>query len=343
MTVEAEVVIIGAGPCGLFQVFELGLQGIRAHVVEALAEPGGQCMALYPDKPIFDIPAIPECSARELVERLMQQIQPFAPEFHLGEQASEISRLDDGRFLLRTSGGLEFHTSAIVVAGGVGSFQPVPLKVEGMDAFEGRQMFYSITDVNRHAGKDLVLLGGGDAAFDWVLELADKANSLTMVHRSRQFRAAAASVEAMQKLCDAGKMRFVQGRVTGFDAQGELLKSVQISDADGAVEKLPLDHLLVFFGLSPKLGPIAEWGLNIDRNLIEVEPETFQTSVPGIYAVGDINLYPGKRKLILSGFHEAALAAFAIKSQLNPGEKVHLMYTTTSPLIHERLGVNLKE
>lgn len=343
MTIETDVVVIGAGPCGLFQVFELGLQGISCQVVEALEEPGGQCAALYPDKPIFDIPGIPECGAKELVDRLLEQIQPFHPQIHCGQEAAEIVSNEDGTFLLKTSAGMEFHCRAIIVAGGVGAFQPVRLKLDGIDAFEKRQLFYAVRDPDQHAGRDIVLLGGGDSALDWALNLAPRAKSLTLVHRSHNFRATKASVAQMEALCEQGTMRFLQGRVTNFTVDGDTLKAVEISDGKEVVGEIPVDHLLVFFGLSPKLGPIAEWGLNIERNQVQVDPARFQTNVPGIYAVGDINLYPGKKKLILSGFHEAALAAFAIKEQLNPGEKVHLMYTTTSTVLHERLGVKVEE
>lgn len=339
MTTRTDVVIVGAGPCGLFQVFELGLLGINAHVVDAMPAPGGQCAELYPDKPIYDIPGIPLCDAQELVDRLLRQIRPFKPTFHLNAQVTEVAPAADGRFQVATSTGDAFDAGAVVVAGGVGSFQPMPLRVAGIEAFVDRQVFYRVRDPAAHHGKRLLVLGGGDSAFDWAVELAPHAESLTLVHRSDKFRAAPATVARMRALEEAGKVMFLVGNCVGFEATGDALRSVEIRHPDRSSTALPVDHALVFFGLSPKLGPIAEWGLALDKNQIETDTERFETSVPGIYAIGDIAAYPGKKKLILSGFHEAALAAFAIKARLNPNEKVHLQYTTTSPIMHQRLGV----
>jgi thioredoxin reductase (NADPH) len=339
MTTETDVVIVGAGPCGLFEIFELGLLGLKAHIVDALPKPGGQCTELYPDKPIYDIPAIPMCDAQELVDRLMKQIEPFAATFHLDQQVTEVQRHEDKSFTVRTSAGVAIRCKAIVVAGGVGSFQPMPLRVDGVDALIEEQVFYRIKDPSRHHGKDLIVLGGGDSAFDWAIELAERAKSLTLLHRSDKFRAAPASVAKMERLVAAGKMRFAVGNVVGFDMAGARLRRVQVRAADESVTAMPLDHLLVFFGLSPKLGPIADWGLDLEKNQITTDTERFESSVPGIYAVGDIATYPGKKKLILCGFHEAALAAFAIKARIEPDKKVHLQYTTTSPIMHQRLGV----
>lgn len=339
--IRTDVVIIGAGPCGLFQVFELGLLGLKAHVIDTLPQPGGQCTELYPDKPIYDIPALPVCGARELIERLLQQIKPFAPSFHLGQQVVELRKLEDAGFYLRTSKNTEFHARAIVVAAGVGAFQPVELHVPGVERHVDKDVFYKVRDPEIHRGKHIVVLGGGDSALDWALNLHDKAASVVLIHRSEKFKAAPASVARMRELCDKLEMQFLVGTVTELreGADGRL-REIQVTGADGVARRLELDHLLVFFGLHPRLGPIAEWGLNLHKNQIEVDTEKFETSVPGIYAVGDINWYPGKKKLILSGFHEAALAAFAIKARLNPGEKVHLQYTTTSPIMHKRLGVD---
>ena len=339
MSIQTDVVIVGAGPCGLFQVFELGLLGIKAHIVDALARPGGQCAELYPDKPIYDIPAIPVCDAQELVEKLMEQIKPFAAGFHLDSQVTEVERLDDERFLVATSRGETFETRAVIIAGGVGSFQPMPLRVAGVDAFLDRQVFYRVRDPAMHAGKRLLVLGGGDSAFDWTVELAKRAESLTLVHRSDRFRAAPATVARMRELEAEGAVKFMVGNCVAFDADGDCLERMHIRHPDRSETVLDIDHALVFFGLSPKLGPIAEWGLTLDKNQIPTDTERFETGTPGIYAIGDIATYPGKKKLILSGFHEAALAAFAIKARLNPDEKVHLQYTTTSPIMHERLGV----
>ena len=339
LTIRTDVVIVGAGPCGLFQVFELGLLGLKAHLVDAMPAPGGQCAELYPDKPIYDIPAIPVCDAQELVDRLLRQIQPFAAEFHLDRQVTEVEPLDGGRFHVATSAGDVFDAGAVVIAGGVGSFQPMPLRVDGIDAFVDRQVFYRVRDPGSHRGKRLLVLGGGDSAFDWAVELAATAQALTLVHRSDKFRAAPATVTRMRRLEEQGKISFMVGNCVGFRADEGVLKGVELRHPDRSTTWLDIDHALVFFGLSPKLGPIADWGLALDKNQIATDTERFETSVPGIYAVGDIATYPGKKKLILSGFHEAALAAFAIKARLNPDEKVHLQYTTTSPIMHQRLGV----
>ena len=346
MSIETDVVIIGAGPCGLFQVFELGLLDIHAHVIETLDRPGGQCAELYPSKPIYDIPAHPAIGAQELVDQLLEQIRPFAPTFHLGQQVEELRRLPDERLFIRTSLGTEFVAKSVVIAGGVGSFAPVKLKLPGVEAHVDRDLFYSVRDPARHAGRDVVVLGGGDSALDWALDLQKTANSVLLIHRSETFKAAPASVSRMRALCEELEMQFLVGNVTrliegaaeGPDAPS--LDGIEVTGGDGVARRVDLDHLLVFFGLSPKLGPIADWGLDLKKNSIRVDTEHFLSSEPGIHAVGDVNWYPGKKKLILSGFHEAALAAFSIKERLNPGKKVHLQYTTTSPIMHERLGVD---
>ncbi len=340
MKLETDVVIIGAGPCGLFQAFELGLLNIHAHIIDSLPNPGGQCTELYPDKPIYDIPACPSIGAQELIDRLLEQIAPFNPTFHLGQQVIDLQRMDDNRFHITTSTGNEFYSKTVIIAGGVGSFEPVQLKVPGVNDFVGTQTFYSIKDRNQHKGKDIVILGGGDSALDWALDLYKDANSLVLIHRSEKFKAAPASVERMQRLCDDYQMQFLTGNVSKLLHSDNTLKQIDVTGLDGVVRKLDLDQLLIFYGLSPKLGPIAHWNLALKKNQIIVDTEKFQSSEPGIFAVGDINWYPGKKKLILSGFHEAALAAFAIKSYLNPGEKVHLQYTTTSSVMHQRLGVD---
>ncbi len=348
MTIETDVVIIGAGPCGLFQVFELGLLDIHAHVIETLPNAGGQCAELYPSKPIYDIPAYPTIGAQELIDRLLEQIAPFNPTFHFDQQVDVLERQNDGRFYLHTTLGQEFITRAVIVAGGVGSFAPVRLKIPGVEERVGQDIFYSIKDPDIHAGKDIVILGGGDSALDWALDMQPRANSVLLIHRSEKFKASPASVSRMKELCDAYEMQFLTGNVTkliteqsaGSEQQTDNLRAIEVTGGDGVARKVELDQLLVFFGLSPKLGPIADWGLDLKRNQIQVDTEKFQSSEAGLYAVGDINWYPGKKKLILSGFHEAALAAFAIKEQLNPGQKVHLQYTTTSPVMHQRLGVD---
>jgi len=338
--ITTDVVIVGAGPVGLFQVFELGLLDLKAHVIDSMPQVGGQCTELYPDKPIYDIPAIPVCDARELVERLLQQIRPFAPQFHLGQEVSEVVRAADGRFRVRTGAGTEFDAAAVIVAGGVGSFRPRLLDVSGAERIAGRQLHYKIADPALFAGKDIIIAGAGDSALDWVLALHDKVNSLILVHRSREFRAMAGKVRLMEQLCAEQKMQFLEGDISALDIVDDRLNAVLVRTRSGVTTRIDTDHLVVLWGLHPKLGPIASWGLNLDKNQIEVDTAGFATNIPGIYAVGDINTYPGKKKLILSGFHEAALAAFAIREYLRPGEKVHLQYTTTSPALHRRLGVD---
>jgi len=337
--IETDALIVGAGPVGLFQVFELGLLEIKAHVIDSLPVVGGQCVELYPDKPIYDIPAVPVCTGQELTDNLLKQIEPFGPTFHLGQEVSVVERRDDGRFNLETSAGVRFISKTIFIAAGVGSFQARPLKVEGIERFADQQLFYRVKDPARFHGKHLVICGGGDSALDWVLDLAGKAESVVLVHRREEFRAAPASVAKMKAMCDNYEMQLLIGQVTGFEAQGEQLSELKVTGADGVTRRLPLDHLLVFFGLSPKLGPIAEWGLDIERRQLKVDTEKFETNIPGIFAVGDINTYPGKKKLILSGFHEAALAAFGAAPYIFPDKKIHMQYTTTSPKLHKILGV----
>lgn len=339
MAIHTDVVIVGAGPCGLFQVFELGLLDLKAHLVDALPRAGGQCTELYPDKPIYDIPAYPIIGAQELVDKLMAQIKPFHPSFHLGQQVTEVRPLDGQGFFVRTSAGTEFETRTVIIAGGVGAFQPVQLKLDGMDRFEDSQLFYRVKEPARHHGKNLVVLGGGDSALDWTLALAEHAASMTLIHRSDKFRAADASVGKARALEAAGKLKIIAGHVHAYDQADGKVTGLRVKTVGAGDVTVPVEHILAFYGLSPKLGPIAEWGLNLNKHQIIVDTEKFETSTPGIYAIGDINAYPGKKKLILSGFHEAALAAFAIKHRLFPNEKVHLQYTTTSPAMHQRLGV----
>ena len=337
--IQTDAVIIGAGPCGLFQVFELGLLGIHAHVVDSLKHPGGQCSELYPDKPIYDIPAIPVCTAQELIDRLLEQIKPFNAQFHLGQEATELKRLEDGTFLVRTSLDTRFHAKTVIIAAGLGSFQPRRLGCEGAEAFEGSHIHYRVKSAADFTGKRLLIFGGGDSALDWTLELAGKARSLTLVHRRPEFRAAPASVAKMKELVANGSMRYVEGIAHSILVEGGQFRGVRVKTTQGELVELEADHALVFFGLHPRLGPIADWGLQLDKRAIVVDTEKFQTNIPGVFAVGDINTYPGKKKLILSGFHEAALAAFGVAAHLNPAKKIPLQYTTTSPIMHKRLGV----
>ncbi|MFN7695583.1 MAG: NAD(P)/FAD-dependent oxidoreductase [Burkholderiales bacterium] len=346
--IETDAVIVGAGPVGLFQIFELGLLEVKAHIIDSLAYPGGQCIELYPDKPIYDIPALPVVTGKELTDNLLKQIEPFGATFHLGQEVTTVEKQEDGRFFVATSKGTQFLTKTILIAGGVGSFQPRTLKVDGIDKYEGSQVHYRVRNPSQFAGKNLLIIGGGDSALDWALNFcagnADgnphKAESVMLLHRRDGFRAAPASVSKMRDLCEAYEMQFIVGQVSALDETDDgNLKGVKVTGGDGVTRVVPCDEVLVFFGLSPKLGPIAEWGLTLERKQIAVDTEKFQTNVPGIFAVGDINTYPGKKKLILSGFHEAALAAFGAMPIINPEKRVHLQYTTTSPKLHKVLGV----
>ena len=341
--IETDALVIGAGPVGLFQVFELGLLEIKAHVVDSLAYVGGQCIELYPDKPIYDIPAVPVCTGRELTELLLKQIEPFGATFHLGQTVARIERQEDGRFLAETSRGDRFLVRTIFIAAGVGAFESRPLRVPQIDRFDGKQLFYRVRSPVEFAGKDLVIAGGGDSALDWALNFAQEgphqAGSVILVHRRDGFRAAPASVAKMRELCEQLQMQLLIGQIVGFEESGGRLASLKVMGTDSVTRVVPLDCLLVFFGLSPKLGPIAHWGLALERKQVVVNTENFETSVPGIFAVGDINIYPGKKKLILSGFHETALAAFGAARHVFPNKAIHLQYTTTSPKLHKVLGV----
>ena len=338
--IETDAVIIGAGPVGLFQVFELGLLEIKAHVIDSLPEVGGQCIELYPDKPIYDIPAIPVCTGRELVSKLLKQIEPFAPQFHLNQEVSTLEKQTDGRFLITTSQDQHFLCKAVFIAAGVGAFQPRTLNLEGIEALVDQQVFYRIRDPEQFTGKKIVICGGGDSALDWALHFVGKAASVTLIHRRDEFKATPQSVAKMRALCASGEMQLLIGQITGIEASNGKLTEIAVTSIEGTVQAITLDSLLLFYGLSPKLGPIADWGLDIDRKQVAVDTACFQTSTPGIFAVGDINIYPGKKKLILSGFHEAALAAFAAAAYIAPEKQIQLQYTTTSPKLHKALGVS---
>jgi thioredoxin reductase (NADPH) len=345
--IETDALVIGAGPAGLFQAFELGLLDLKAHIVDSLAVPGGQCTELYGSKPIYDIPGIPVCTAQELIDRLMLQLKPFNPGFHLGQQVETLQARDDGRFDVATAIGTRFIAKTVFVAGGAGSFQARRLKLDGIEAFEDAQVFYSVDDATRFAGRRVVVHGGSDLALEAVLKLAEApaANapaSITLVYRRDVFQAAPDLIARVNKQRDAGVVNFVAGQITGLERQGDLLTGLQVTAGDTSVQTLPLDSLLIALGFSPKLGPIAEWGLALERRQVVVDTAKFQTSVPGLYAVGDVVTYPGKRKLILSGFHEATLAAFAAAEQLR-GEPQQLLYTTTSTKLHKLLGVDSPE
>lgn len=337
--INTDVVIVGAGPCGLFQVFELGLLGLKAEVVDSIRQPGGQCSELYPDKPIYDIPGIPVCTGDELTEGLLKQIEPFDAGMHLGEEVAVVREEGDG-FFVETDKGTQFTAKAVVIAAGVGSFQPRPIRAKGLEDLNEVHLHYRVREPQKFAGKRIAIFGGGDSALDWVIELAPNAEHITLIHRRDEYRAVDASVAAMRKLADEGKVTIIENsKADTIETDGGALKAINVKDKEGNATRVEAEEMLVFFGLAPKLGPIADWGLDINRKTINVDTEKFETSAPGIYAVGDINHYPGKKKLILCGFHEAALAAFAIKQRIEPDKKVHVQYTTTSPIMHERLGI----
>lgn len=346
--IEADAVVIGAGPVGLFQVFQLGLLDVRAHVIDALPYAGGQCIELYADKPIYDIPAVPVTTGRGLIESLLQQIAPFGAQMHLAQQVASLQRQDDGRFVLQTTRGQGFLTKTVFIAAGVGAFVPRSLAVDGVATFEGSQLHYRMPALETLAKQHVVVHGGGDAALECVLQLLAPDNhnrpaSVTLLHRRDVFLAEADTIARVQALRASGVLRFVAAQITGLQTQGYQLQALDILDPDGDTHALPLDQLLVFLGVSPKLGPVAEWGLAMERKQLEVSTENFGTSVPGIFAVGDINNYPGKKKLILCGFHEATLAAYGAMPFISAEKKVLLQYTTTSPRLHALLGVQTPE
>ncbi|WP_367849996.1 NAD(P)/FAD-dependent oxidoreductase [Rhodoferax sp. WC2427] len=337
--VETGAVVIGAGPVGLFQVFQLGLLEVPVQVIDALPHAGGQCMELYPDKPIYDIPGTPATSGRALAASLLQQIQPFHTPFHLGQQVSRIEKQADGRFLVQTDQGAQFLAPVVIIAAGVGAFQPRRLKLEGIERFEGGQLRYHAAPATV-TGQDVVVNGGDEAALHCALQLADlDAKSVTLLHRRDVLQAPMADIAEMQMLVAAGRMRFMVGQITGFGMAEGRLARLEVSDVDAALHQLPVDALSVFLGLSPKLGPVADWGLAMERKQLQVDTARFETSVPGIFAVGDINTYPGKQKLIVCGFHEATLAAYAAAPRVFPEKKIPFQYTTTSPRLHKLLGV----
>jgi thioredoxin reductase (NADPH) len=339
--VETDALIIGAGPVGLFQVFQLGLLEVKCHVIDALDYPGGQCAELYPDKPIYDIPGVPVYTGQELTQNLLKQIAPMGAVFHLGQQVTQIEQQLDGRFFIETSKGTRFLTKTVFIAAGVGAFLARKLVLDGLEAFEGSQVFYGRTSAKDFTGKDVLIVGGEEPALDCALQLVTqhKARSIVLLHRRDTLKAAPEKIAMMQELCAAEKMSFKVGQVTGFEATSGSLSAAQITEPDGVERLLPTDALLVFLGVSPKLGPLTQWGLDMERKQLKVDTEMFSTSIPGIFAVGDINTYPGKKKLLLCGFHECALAAYGAMPIIFPEKKVLLQYTTTSPRLHQILGV----
>ena len=335
--IETQALIIGAGPAGLFAAFELGLMGISAHIVDALPYVGGQCIELYPDKPIYDIPGTPATTGRQLVASLLEQIKPFNTPLHLGQQVSTIEKQTDTGFKLSTTEGQTFTSQTIFIAAGVGAFLPKKLSLAGLDAFEGKQIFYHAQHLPTTAKQRITIVGSEDNAVQAAIDLSQH-HTVTLLHRRDVFNAAPDSLSAMRNLVASGKMQLSIGQIAGFETDNAKLSALQITDVNGVTAPLPTDTLLVLQGLSPKLGPVADWGLAIDRKQLQVDTEKFQTSEVGIFAVGDINTYPGKRKLIVSGFHEATLAAFAAAEIIFPNTPTQLLYTTTSTLLLKRLG-----
>ncbi|MCE7887969.1 MAG: NAD(P)/FAD-dependent oxidoreductase [Alphaproteobacteria bacterium PRO2] len=339
-TIKTDAVIIGAGPCGLFAVFELGLLDMRCQLVDILDRPGGQCAELYPEKPIYDIPGYPVISGQELTDRLMEQIAPFKPEFHFQQMAESLEKTPEGKWRLATDTGTVFESTLIVIAAGGGSFVPKKPHIPGIDAYENKSVFYAVRKMDQFRGKNIVIVGGGDSALDWTLNLQPIAKSLTLVHRRDDFRAAPDSVGKMRGLVSEGKIKFQPGQVSALNGANGQLTSVTITDNDKNTHDIQCDTMLPFFGLTMKLGPIANFGLNLHENLIPVDTEKFETSTPGIFAVGDINTYPGKLKLILSGFHEAALMSRQAFRYCFPDKKLRFEYTTSSSSLQEKLGVD---
>ena len=336
--IKTDALVIGAGPTGLFAVHQLGIIGLKSEVVDNLDKIGGQCIELYPDKPIYDIPAISECTGEELTKNLLKQIEPFKTNFHLNERVEELKK-DGSNWQVITSKKKVFITPNIIIAGGVGSFEPRKLSTKDAEKFEGKSVFYSIKDKNLFKNKKICIFGGGDSALDWAIELSNF-SEVTLVHRRAEFRGAPSSLETVKKLEKKGKIRILTPYQLNSIEGDKNIKSVSLKKEDGKIEKLEIDYVLGFFGLIMKLGPIANWGLNLDKKTIQVNTETFQTNQEGIFAIGDICTYPGKLKLILSGFHEAALAARACYKLARPNEKYRFEFTTTSKNIKGRLGID---
>ena len=334
-----DVAIIGAGPVGLFAVFELGLLNIKTHLIDILNRPGGQCAELYPEKPIYDIPALPIVTGQGLTEALLAQIKPFKPEFHFSQMVEKIEKLATGDWRLVTDCGTTITAKVIVVAAGGGSFTPKKPPIAGIDAYENTSVFYAVRKMEQFRDKRLVIVGGGDSALDWTLNLQPLAKHLTLVHRRDEFRAAPASVAAMRELAAHGKIDLRFGQVSSLNGANGQLESIEVADANKNKEIVACDTLLPFFGLTMKLGPVANFGLNLNENLIPVNTENFETSTPSVFAIGDINSYPGKLKLILSGFHEGALMAQQAFRICFPDQKLRFQYTTSSSDLQKKLGV----
>jgi len=337
--IETDAVIIGAGPAGLFAVFELGLNDIKCHLIDILDKPGGQCAELYPEKPIYDIPAIPKCTGAELTAKLMEQIKPFNPVFHLGQMAESMAKQPDGKWRVTTDAGVVIDARIVVIAAGGGSFMPKRPPIKGIEEYEGKSVFYAVRKMDHFKGKNIVIAGGGDSAVDWALNLQPVAKHVTVIHRRNEFRAAPDSVSKMWALVSEGKMDIKIGNFTEIKGEGGQVKSLTLVDESKKELSLPCECLLAFYGLTMKLGPVAHFGLALQDNLIPVNTADFETSVPTVFAIGDINTYPGKMKLILSGFHEAALMARKAFTYIHPDRRYRFQYTTSSSDVQNRLGV----
>ena len=336
--IETDVVIVGAGPVGLFAVFELGLLDLKCHVIDILDRPSGQCAELYPEKPIYDIPGFPMVTGQELVDNLMKQIAPFGPQLHFSQIVNTLQKQADGRFLLTTDADTAFLPKVVVVAAGGGSFQAKRPPVDGIESYEGKSVFYAVRKIEDFRDQDVVIVGGGDSALDWTLNLQPIARSLTLVHRRDAFKAAPASVSRMKELVMDGKINFLLGQISKLEGENGQLSAVHFA-MDSGEAMVHATRLLPFFGLTIKLGPVADWGLQLEESVVKVDTEKFQTSEPGIFAIGDINSYAGKLKLILSGFHEAALMAQAAKHHIDPTGRIVFQYTTSSTKLQKKLGV----
>ena len=334
---KKDVIIVGAGPVGLFAVHQLGIKGLNAVVIDNLDKIGGQCIELYPDKPIYDIPGVPECTGKELTDKLLEQIKPFKTEFFLNERVDEVSHDNKDEWTIKTNKGNEFLSPNIIIAGGVGSFEPRKLPIKEAEKFEGKYLFYSVKNKDDFQGKNVTIFGGGDSALDWALELS-KFSKINLIHRRNEFRGAPHTLSELKKLEKEGKVLIKTPCQLDAIEGEENIKSITLKFDDGKVEKINTDIVLSFFGLIMKLGPIAEWGLNMDKKTVQVNSENFQTNKKGIFAAGDICSYPGKLKLILSGFHEVALASVECFKRARPNEKYRFEFTTASKTIQERLG-----
>jgi len=339
-TIKTDVLIIGAGPCGLFAVFELGLLDMKTHLVDILDKLGGQCAELYPEKPIYDIPGIPMVTGQGLTDALMEQIKPFNPTFHLNEMVEKIEKIGDPLFRVTTDAGQVFECKVVVISAGGGSFQPKRPPVPGIEEYEGKSVFYAVRKMEQFRDKKLLIVGGGDSALDWVLNLQPIAKSMTLLHRRDDFRAAPHSVDQMRELVSSKKMDLKIGQVTGLEGSNGQLTGALVKGNDNETFKVDCDTILPFFGLTMKLGPVANWGVKLENNLVPVNTENFETNIPGVFAIGDINTYPGKLKLILSGFHEAALMSQKASRYVFPEKRVVFQYTTSSSSLQKKLGVN---